>query len=128
MSTFSDTEVLSKAPSSPLSTALDTTVLEASSHATDGLNESFTSATTEPIQYVKSGGKTYLVVDHTASQRKGSEPSWIWAHGEELRHLIGQKAQKNWRCNLCGPRNRLSDDIIEACECLKAWWDNKMIG
>jgi hypothetical protein len=20
--------------------------------------------------------------------------------------------------------NRLGDDIIEACECLKAWWDN----
>jgi hypothetical protein len=24
-------------------------------------------------------------------------------------------------------RNRLGDDIIEACECLKAWWDNEMI-
>jgi hypothetical protein len=21
-------------------------------------------------------------------------------------------------------RNRLSQDIIQACECLKAWWDN----
>jgi hypothetical protein len=107
MSIFSDDEVLSEAPSSPLSTALDTTVLKASSHATGGLDESFTSATTELTQYVKSGGKTYLVVDHTASQRKGSEPSWIWAHGEDLRHLIGQKAQKNWRCNLCGPPNHV---------------------
>jgi hypothetical protein len=24
-------------------------------------------------------------------------------------------------------RNSLLDDIVEACECLKAWWDNKMI-
>ena len=24
-------------------------------------------------------------------------------------------------------RNRLADEIIEACECLKAWWDNVMI-
>jgi hypothetical protein len=24
-------------------------------------------------------------------------------------------------------RNRLSDKVIEACECLKAWWRNKVI-
>jgi hypothetical protein len=48
ISIFSDTEVLSEAPFSPLSTALDTTVLKASFYITDDLNESFTSATTEP--------------------------------------------------------------------------------
>jgi hypothetical protein len=25
-------------------------------------------------------------------------------------------------------RNPPGDDIIDACECLKAWWDNEMIG
>jgi len=24
-------------------------------------------------------------------------------------------------------RNRLSEDIIQACECLKAWWDNDIM-
>ena len=24
-------------------------------------------------------------------------------------------------------RNALSDDVIEALECLKAWWDNKLV-
>jgi hypothetical protein len=104
---MNDDEVLSEVPSSPLSTALDTAVLDANSRATDGLNESFNSSSAEPAQYVKLGGKIYLAVDHTANRRKSCEPSWIWAHGEELRHLIGNKARKNWRCNLCGPPNRV---------------------
>jgi hypothetical protein len=30
--------------------------------------------------------------------RKGSKPSWIWAHGDELRDA---KGRKHWRCNHC---------------------------
>jgi hypothetical protein len=72
---MSDDEVLSEAPSSPLSTALDTSVIDASSHATDGLDGSSNSSSTEPAPYIKSRDKIYLAVDHTANQRKGSQPS-----------------------------------------------------
>ena len=67
--------------SSPLSTALDTAVLEASSHATDGNTLSFKSAECERVF---SGAKKMATAE----------------------------------------RNRLSEDIIQACECLEAWWDN----
>jgi hypothetical protein len=87
--------------SSALSIALDTTVLEASSHATDGNSLSFNSEQTNR-DYVRADNKTYLAVDHTANLRKGAKPSWIWNHGDELRLLAGLKPQKNWRCGLCG--------------------------
>jgi hypothetical protein len=87
--------------SSPLSTALDTAVLEASSNATDGNVLSFNSDQSTNGEYVRSDGKVYLAVDHTANLRKGSKPSWIWNHGDELRLLAGPKPQKNWRCGLC---------------------------
>jgi hypothetical protein len=101
---MSDYEI-SDTPSSPLSTALDTTALEASSRATDGTAgdaAGFISESSDTL-YVKSGGKVYLRVDHTANQRKGTNPSWIWNHGEELRYLVGSKAHKNWRCTYCIP-------------------------
>jgi hypothetical protein len=43
-------------------------------------------------------GAWFTPVAHTASMRKGSKPSWIWAYGEELRDT---KGRKHWRCNLC---------------------------
>jgi hypothetical protein len=43
-------------------------------------------------------GAWFTPVPHTASMRKGSKPSWIWAHGEELRDA---KGRKHWRCNHC---------------------------
>ena len=73
---MSDDE-FSEAPLSPLSMALDTAVLEASSRATDGNVTSFISELSDTAQFVKSGEKTYFVVDHTANQRKGAIPSWI---------------------------------------------------
>ena len=102
---MSDDEVLSEAPSSPLSTALDTTVIDASSRATDGLNESFTSEISGASDLIKLNGKTYLRVDHTANQRKGAQPSWIWAHGDELRYIQGHRAYKNWRYKHYNPLN-----------------------
>jgi hypothetical protein len=106
---MSDDEYLSEASSSPsslLSTALDTAVLEASSRATDGNTASFTSNTSDTSQYVKQGGKVYLAVDHTANLKKGSHPSWIWDHGDELRLLAGERPQRNWRCNHYHPPNQ----------------------
>jgi len=91
-------EVPSEA-SSPLSTALDTSVLEVSDQAVEN-PISFTTES-DSSQCVEYGGKVYLSVDKTANLRKGSEPSWIWAHGDEPRLLAGEKPQKNWRCGLC---------------------------
>jgi hypothetical protein len=91
---ISDDEILSDA-SLTLSTALDTAVLEASSRATDGNVASFTSESSDAAQIIKSKGKMYLLTDHTANQRKGAVPSWIWAHGDELRYLASNKFQKN---------------------------------
>jgi hypothetical protein len=75
--------------SSPLSDPVDTVVLEASSRATDGNTISFNSTESTEPEYMHSGGKTYLAVDHTANIRKGKAPSWIWDHGDELRLLAG---------------------------------------
>jgi hypothetical protein len=58
--------------SSSLSTALDTAVLDANSHATDGNNLSFNSEQSNG-DYVRVDGKTYLAVDHTANLRKGAK-------------------------------------------------------
>jgi hypothetical protein len=90
-------EVPSEA-SSPLNTALDTSVLEASNQAV----ENPTSFTTEldSSQYVEYGGKVYLNIDKTVGLREGLEPPWIWARGDEMRLLAGEKPQKNWRCGL----------------------------
>jgi hypothetical protein len=75
---MSDDEYLSEASSSPsslLSTALDTAVIEASLRATDGNTASFISNTSDTSQYVKQGGKVYLAIDHIANLKKGSHPS-----------------------------------------------------
>jgi hypothetical protein len=88
--------------SSPLSEPVDIIVLKASSRATDGNTISFNSTESTDPEYVYSGGKTYLAVDHTANIRKGTAPFWIWDYGSELRLLAGPKPQKNWRCTLCG--------------------------
>jgi hypothetical protein len=75
-----ESEAFSVYPS-PISTTLDTAVLEASSHATDGNTLSFKSAEYERV---------FSSVKKMATTE----------------------------------RNRLSEDIIQACECLEAWWDN----
>jgi hypothetical protein len=48
-------------------------------------------------------GQQFLIVDHTANRRNGSEISKIWQHGGERRR------------------------VDEACECLKGWWKNSLI-
>jgi hypothetical protein len=74
-------------------------------------------------------GKQFLKVNHAANIRMNSPVSEIWQHGAE-RRLAGNLSEKFWRCNHCNKaseRNRLSDDIIEAVECLKACWDSGII-
>ena len=50
--------------SSPLSDPVDTVVLEASSRTTDGNTISFNSTELTEPEYIYSGGKIYLAVDH----------------------------------------------------------------
>jgi hypothetical protein len=88
--------------SSPPSEPVDTIMLEASSRAINGNTVSFNSTESTDPEYVYSGDKMYIAVDHTANIRKGIALSWIWDHGSELRLLAGLKPQKNWRCTLCG--------------------------
>jgi hypothetical protein len=54
----------------------------------------FTSTESTEPECVHSGGKTYLAVDHTANIRKGTAPSWIWDHGDELRLLAGPSLKR----------------------------------
>ena len=88
--TMSHADILSEAPSSTLSTALGTAVLEASSYAADSNTGSF-ATTSDNSQYIKQGRMVYLSVDHTANLKKGTAPLWIWDHREELRHLAGYR-------------------------------------
>ena len=85
----------------------------------------------------------FTPVAHTATMRKGSKPSWIWAYGGELRDTQDQPTVAQYALDLlCCPvisaecervfsgakllispnRNRLADDIIETAECLRIWW------
>jgi hypothetical protein len=55
-------------------------------------------------------GSTLHAVPHSASLRKGSTPSWIWLHGEELRD---EANCKYWRCNHCKARKRTKINCVE---------------
>jgi hypothetical protein len=81
--------MLSEAPLSPLSIALDTTVLEASSRATDSNTTTFIS--------------------------KPSDTARMNASDSNAGEMITLE------------RNRLGNDIIEASEYLRAWWDSGII-
>jgi len=84
------------------------------------------------------GGVRYLAVDQTANRRQGSKVSKIWLYGAELRALDRPNLDKYWllrmRASLYSAkklitpeRNSLGDNIIEALECLRAWWNNGLI-
>ena len=77
-------------------------------------------------------GEQFLIVNHTANQRNGSEVSRIWLHSGERRRMDNRSNDRYWRRNHCKKlltpeRNQLMEDIIEACECLKAWWKKELI-
>jgi hypothetical protein len=97
----------------------------------------------------KKGLREFLVVDHTANVRKNSKISAIWHHGGERRRLDDKSLHRYWRCAYCigsatvlkvdgncggqttyalaQLRNALGPQIIEACECLRWWWRNRVV-
>src|SRR5271156_557519 len=46
-------------------------------------------------------GEQFLIVNHTANQRNGSEVSKIWFHGGERRRIDNGSNDRYWRCNHC---------------------------
>src|SRR6266480_1830029 len=66
-------------------------------------------------------GEQFLMINHTANQRNRSEISKIRFRGGERRRIDNGSNSRFWRCSH-PDRNQLTEDIIETCECLKAWW------
>jgi len=52
-------------------------------------------------------GEQYLIVDHIANQRNGSEISKIWFHGGERRRIDDGSYNRYWRCGHCKHRRYL---------------------
>ena len=106
-----------------LSTALGTESLAARDMVPEGFDNTprARGALEQLIQ-----GRRYLRVDQSANKRNNSKVSKIWCYGSELRALDTTNLDKHWLCNLCLPA-KLRDDIIEALECLKAWFDKGLI-
>jgi hypothetical protein len=48
-----------------------------------------------------SRGEQFLIVNHTANQRNGSEVSKIWFHGGERRRMDNRSNDRYWRCSHC---------------------------
>src|SRR5271156_5544465 len=46
-------------------------------------------------------GQQFMIVDHTANQRNGSEVSKIWQHGGERRRVDDSTMDRYWRCGHC---------------------------
>src|SRR5947208_115033 len=52
-------------------------------------------------------GEQFLIVDHTANRRNGSEVSKIWFHGGERRRIDDGSNDRYWRCNHCKQKRYL---------------------
>src|SRR6266480_5725769 len=52
-------------------------------------------------------GQQFLIVDHTANQRNGSEVSRIWQHGGERRRVDDGTMDRYWRCGHCNNKRIL---------------------
>ena len=92
-------------------------------------------------------GKQYVWEQHEDNQRAFTTPSVIWQLGDQYEKIGSGYQRKYWRCGLCTntkmlamnvesfstkklitpERNRLAEEIIEASECLKNWWDRGLI-
>src|SRR5271155_4423906 len=46
-------------------------------------------------------GEQFLIVNHTANQRNGSEVSKIWLHGGERHRIDNGSNDRYWRCSHC---------------------------
>src|SRR6266516_3931222 len=52
-------------------------------------------------------GQQFLIVDHTANQRKDSEVFKIWQHDGERRQVNDDLMNRYWRYNLCSNKRIL---------------------
>jgi hypothetical protein len=100
MSIFDDMH--SEVSESELSDALNTSVFDTHTLASIGKLPDVETGS----DLVEINGKPYIPVNHTANQRAGCKPSWIWDHGRELQLLSGQNPQKCWQCSYCGQRSQ----------------------
>jgi len=76
--------------------------------SSDGPSEiSLQSTVPEPLPFNDPNYETYkhsqqfLIVDHTANLRNGSEASKIWQHGGERRRVDDGTMDRYWRCGHC---------------------------
>jgi len=110
----------------------------------DGLPASSKGPTEQQIHRI--GGTRYLVVDQTANRRHGSKVSKIWQYGmiskkpflpcnagpsmysPAQQHPANASEPLAVQRKLITPeRNLLGDNITEALEYLRAWWNNGLI-
>jgi hypothetical protein len=68
-------------------------------------------------------GKQYVWKAHEDNQRAFTKPSVIRQLGDEYEKVDSSYRRKYWRCGL---RTKINE-IIEASECLKNWWDRGLI-
>jgi hypothetical protein len=68
---------------SELSGILKTTAFDTITHATVGTLPNEETAS----DFVQINGRPCLAISRTVNQRTGLKPSWIWAHGREIRLL-----------------------------------------
>ena len=52
-------------------------------------------------------GQQFMIVDHTANQRNGSEVLKIWQHGGERRRVDDGTMDRYWRCGHCSNKGIL---------------------
>jgi hypothetical protein len=78
-----------------------------------------------PIRTIN--GKRYLEVDQSANRLAGSRISPFWQHGLEGNLLRMRASTRQCKRLITPDQNALGDDLIEALEYLKAWWDNGLV-
>src|SRR5271154_172310 len=60
-------------------------------------------------------GQQFMIVDHTANQRNGSEVSKIWQHGGERRRVDHGSMDRYWRCSHCSNKRILKCPETDRC-------------
>jgi hypothetical protein len=111
-----------------LSSAMGTETLVANDMVPEGMQAS-RNPLDLPMQRI--GGVRYLRVEgESASRRSGSKVSKIWQYGTELRAFDTPNLDKYFLCDRCLPATQLyslADSVVEALECLKAWWEHGFV-
>ena len=69
-------------------------------------------------------GKQYVWKAHEDNQRAFTKPSVIWQLGDEY-EKVGSGYRRKYLC--CGLCTKTNEEIIEASQYLKDWWDRGLI-